>query len=112
MTTLGKMLRPGIFTMAVLLTATTANAYDRNVFIRNNTSETMLSFYASNVDADDWQEDILRTGVLRPGERVKVLIDDGLGYCRYDLKAVFMDGSSAIRRRVNVCRVSSWTIND
>ncbi len=39
-------------------------------------------------------------------------INDGTGYCRYDLKAVFSDGSTAKRFNVDVCAIAEWTIHD
>jgi hypothetical protein len=87
-------------------------AYDRRVVVYNNTSSTMRAFHASNIGTVDWQEDILGTDVLRPGRRVRINIDDGTGYCRFDFKAVFSDGTKVIRRNVNVCEVGSWTISD
>ena len=99
---------------AVALSTTGANAdnEDRRVRIINNTSYTMQRFYASNVDTDDWEEDILGNDVLRPGCSVVVNIDDGTGHCMYDFKAVFSNGRSLVRQGINVCRISSYTYTD
>ena len=70
----------------------------------------MYHFYASNVGENDWQEDILGRSVLEPGESVDVRIDDGSGYCRYDLKAVFTGGRYATRYGLNVCTAERWTV--
>jgi hypothetical protein len=79
----------------------------------NNTPYTMTYFYASNVDRQVWEEDVLGSHVLEPGQEVNVDIDDGTGYCRFDLKAVF-DGIEApvVRHNLDVCSTLSWTIND
>ena len=99
---------------AVALTTTGANAdnEDRRVRIINNTSYTMQRFYASNVDTDDWEEDILGNDVLRPGRSVTINIDDGTGHCMYDFKAVFSNGRSLVRQGINVCRITSYTYTD
>ena len=71
----------------------------------------MTGLYGSNVGSDSWEEDILGSDVLESGTSVNVNFDDGTGYCKYDLKAVFEDGDSVIKRGINVCTVGTWTIN-
>lgn len=88
--------------------ATSAHAADRHVRIINATEHTMVRFYASNIDADDWQEDILGDSVVRPGDDVNVNIDDGSGHCRFDFKAVFDDGEATVKHNVDVCSISSF----
>jgi hypothetical protein len=90
----------------------TMQAQDRHVSVINETSRTLVSFYASNILRPGWEEDILGFNVLAPGHSVRVNIDDGTGYCWFDLKAVFADGSEAVRYGVNVCRIETWTIYD
>lgn len=89
-----------------------AQAQDRHVLVNNESSYTLVRFYASNVGTNDWQEDILGRGVLAPGYYVNVNIDDGTGYCHFDLKAAFSSGQEVIRRNVDICTVLSWTIYD
>lgn len=85
---------------------------DRHIVIVNDTSYTLVSIYASNIGSESWEEDLLQRGTLAPGGKVRANIDDGTGYCRYDLKAVFNNGASAIKRNVNVCQIETWTIHD
>lgn len=109
-----KKLLAGVVALGVAVTGATALAqsYDRRVEIVNATSETMMYFYASTVDAASWEEDILGDAVLPSGNSVIVNIDDGSGYCRYDLRAVFADGSEGIQAGVNVCEVATFTFHD
>ena len=89
-----------------------ASALDRRILLRNNTDEAVIEFYASNVGSDDWEEDILGPDRFLPsGNAVIINIDDGTGYCRFDFKTVFSDGSNVIRRDVNVCEVTSYTVS-
>ncbi|MFZ5670686.1 MAG: hypothetical protein ACOY4K_14450 [Pseudomonadota bacterium] len=97
-----------VITATTALTPSLASAEDRRVRIINETQHTIVRFYASNVGATSWEEDILGDGVLRPGQSVVINIDDGSGYCLYDFKAVFDDGDSLIRQRVDVCKISSY----
>lgn len=78
---------------------------DRHVRIYNDTSVVLREFYASNVGRSTWEEDILGTNVLRPGQSVNVNVDDGTGACVFDFKAVFSDGTSRVHNRIDVCRV-------
>lgn len=109
-----KKLLAGVVALAVAATAVTAwaQSYDRRVQIVNATSETMMYFYASTVDAATWEEDILGDAVLPSGNSVIINIDDGSGYCRYDFRAVFADGSEAVQAGVNVCEVATFTFQD
>ncbi len=92
--------------------AVARDGLDRRVLVTNATSQVMLHFYASNVGYNTWYYDILRDGVLEPGDSVVVDIDDGTGYCRYDFRAEFTGGHVATRYNVNACEVSSWTVYD
>ena len=86
-----------------------ANAANRHVDIVNDTGMTMAEFYASATGTDDWEEDILGSDTLANGEVFDVDIDDGSGACKFDFKAVFTDGSSHVRRSVDVCSISTFT---
>lgn len=92
--------------------ATHALALDRHVLVINATSYTIREFYASNVGASSWQEDILGDEVLQPGDTINVNVDDASGYCKYDFRAVFDDGTEATKRAVNVCEVVKFTFTD
>ena len=88
-----------------------AAALDRRVQIVNQTGYTIVEFYASNTGTDDWQEDILGADVLPSGSAVMINIDDGTGYCKYDLLAIFEDGDEVVKPDVNVCEVATFTYN-
>jgi hypothetical protein len=90
-------------------TTTTTSSADRHVTVVNNTNSTMTEFYGSNAGSSIWEEDILGRDVLSPGDSVRVDFTDGSGYCTFDLKAVFRDGSTLIDKNVNVCTTGSVT---
>ncbi len=93
------------------LTNTAAMALDRRVQINNNTSFTIVEFYASNTGTADWQEDILGSEVLAAGSSVMVNIDDGSGYCKFDFLAVFDDGDNVVSADNNVCELAVFNFN-
>ncbi len=101
-------------TLAMLVFSTQlsfAENLNRHVLVVNNTDFTMMRFYASNKDSTSWEEDILGDDVLPPHSQIDINIDDGTGYCIYDLKAVFDDGVEVEERGLNVCEVGTWTVN-
>ncbi len=101
-----------VVAVVVMGVAAGAGAEDRRVRIINETSYTITEFYASNVGADTWEEDILGLDTLPPGESVVINFDDGTGYCKFDFKAVFSDGDEAVKRGVDVCEISSFRFTE
>lgn len=95
--------------VAVTLATTAASALDRRVRVHNKTSYIIEQFYASNVGAKSWEEDILGRDVIHPGQYWTINIDDGTGYCKYDFLAVFEDGEQVTKRAVNVCEVTDFS---
>ncbi len=96
---------------ALALTGTPASArWNRHVEVVNDTSDYMVAFHASRVGARTWEEDILGSRKLAPGNSVNVNIDDGSGSCQFDLRAEFAGGGHAERYNVDVCKVETWTV--
>jgi hypothetical protein len=109
------MKRLFVFAFCALIGLSNSQAADREnrrIRIINNSSKPIYHFYASNIDRTNWEEDILGTKVLLPGQQTTINIDDGSGHCLYDFKAVLSDQRSATTRSVNVCTQSSWTVVD
>ena len=94
------------------LTNSSAMAMERKVQINNQTSYTIVEFYASNTGTADWQEDILGSDVLASGGSVMINIDDGSGYCKYDFLAVFDDGDQLVSADNNVCELDNFNFTD
>ena len=98
--------------LCALQTATgpPASALDRWIELTNNTRMAIVEVYISPVGAQLWDVDLLGADILAPASSVLVDIDDGAG-CRFDVKTVFDDGSTQIRRNVNVCKVERYAIS-
>jgi hypothetical protein len=114
---MNKLRRFGICLTTILaLGLTTISAQcseNRYVRVVNRASSPIRYLYASNVDRDSWEDDILgQWRMIATDHYVDVNIDDGSGHCLYDLKAVLLDGRKAITRNVNVCTQESWTVTD
>jgi hypothetical protein len=98
--------------LCVLQTATgfSAFALDRWIEFTNNTRMAIAEIYISRIGSRLWNVDLLGDDLLAPASSVLVKIDDA-GGCRFDLKTVFDDGSTQIRRNVNVCDVERYAIS-
>ncbi len=105
MTMFRNLLLAGMMTAAL---PTAALAADHRVTIVNETNNTMIRFYASNSGRTSWEEDILGNRVLKPGQSVRVNIDDGTGACVFDFRADFDDGDKLTRNSINVCEISTY----
>lgn len=97
---------------ALLALTNSAMAMERKVQINNQTSYTIVEFYASNTGTADWQEDILGSDVLPSGSSVSINIDDGSGYCKFDFLAVFDDGDQLVSSDNNVCELDEFNFTD
>jgi hypothetical protein len=92
-------------------TVPSASALDRHIQIINNTRVVIIEIYLAQVGTDRWQKDLLNDDILEPANSVFLQIDDGTGYCRFDMKTVFDDGTSMIHRNVNMCRMEGFAIS-
>ena len=97
--------------LCALQTATgpPASALDRWVELTNNTRMAIVEISISHVGAELWNVDLL-DDFLAPASSVLVNIDDRTG-CRFDVKTVFDDGTTRIRRDVNVCEMERYAIS-
>lgn len=86
-----------------------ALAANRKVDVINKTGSTMTSFFASSSGTDNWEEDMLDNDTLTNGETLEADIDDGTSACIYDFKAVFADGDTVIKKKINVCEITTFT---
>lgn len=94
--------------LGVVLMSPIAHAENREVRIINETGAALVEFYASNAGTSNWEEDMLGWDRLRSGGSFVADIDDGSGYCRFDFKAVFDDGRTAVKYGVDVCRIETF----
>ncbi len=106
-----KLFAPFILAAGMLALAAPVVALDRKVTIVNNSGFTISYFYGSNVGTTFWEEDLLSSDVLSDGATVVVNFDDTTGYCRFDFRAIFDDGTELVKKDVNVCEIATFTIN-
>jgi len=92
--------------------AMTAAAYDRHVTIHNNTGMTLYRFYSTNSGASRWGNDVMGTSTLPNGSSMRLNFDNSKGYCNFDFRAVFEDGTVLQRANVDVCDIGDYYYTD
>ena len=106
----------GLFFGALLITsapgAAAPDGKNRKITIENLSSHTVRELYASPVSAKTWEEDLLGQRTLAPAKSLNANVDNGTNECQYDLKVVLDDKREYVRRNVNVCAVTKWTIGE
>jgi hypothetical protein len=95
--------------LALGMAATSARAQDIAYQLINSTSSTLLEFYTSPVDVDNWEFDLLADLDVEPGEEVTVMIGDGRTQCEYDLLFVF-DTGEQFTDTVDICQLASYEL--
>ena len=101
-------LRLGFAAAFVMGSALTASAYDRHLTIHNDTGLTMTQFYSTNSGASRWGHDVLGNSTLPNGSAMRFNFDNANGYCEFDFRAVFEDGTVLQKGGVNVCEVGDY----
>ena len=95
-------------TALALLSAGQAMALDRTVRIHTDTGLTLYRFYSTNTGASRWGRDVMGSTTLAPGATMKLNFDNAEGYCEFDFRAIFEDGTELTRQAVNVCETSDY----
>lgn len=97
------------FAAAVALaTATPAIAEVWDLVLTNASGREIKMVEASPSGAATWQknivdEEVRKAANIRPGGRATVHFDKVGSQCRYDLKATFVDDTTAVWSNINVC---------
>ncbi len=90
------------------LSALPAEAQDRRMRIHNDTGYTMTRFYSTNSGYANWGSDVLGTSTLPSGRSMRLNFANKQGYCLFDFRAIFEDGTELLRGNVNVCEMSDY----
>jgi hypothetical protein len=103
------LVRIAVAAMALLAVAAGragADSFDRTVRIVNGTGATLVQLYGTS--GGGWGSNRLRGGAIPPGGASTVNFDDGSGQCRFNVKAVFANGSEMQNNNIDVCQTRSF----
>lgn len=85
-----------------------ATAYDRHVRIHNDTGLVLYKFQSTNSGATHWGSDVMGKSTLPSGSSMRLNFDNSKGYCEFDFRAVFEDGTVLQKANVNVCETADY----
>jgi len=88
------------------LAANAASAYERWVKIENTAATAVVSVQISHINDNFWGPDIL-PGIIQAHSGAVVDPVNVQGYCRFDVKLSYADGTTAEIRDVNLCEALS-----
>jgi len=93
------------------VTGPPASAFEKYLELTNNTRMAVIEIYAAPVGTGRWQPDLLRDSILPPANSLQVNMDTGGASCRFDFRIVFDDGTSWVRRDLDVCALQRYAIS-
>ena len=104
----------GFLLLATLAVATTGAvlADPRDFTLVNGTDGIITHAYVSPADTNSWEEDVLGTDVLGPGDSVDIYFTDAGTGCVYDIKVLVADGREGYLWGVNLCDTSTVTFTN
>ncbi len=99
--------RAALFVLAAL-SAAPALADHMKVRIHNDTGLTLYRFFSTNSGSTRWGNDVMGSSTLASGRSMSLNFDNSYGYCLFDFRAIFEDGTELLRANVNVCELSDY----
>ncbi len=89
-------------------------ASDLVIKIKNGTKSVLTKVYVSPVGVDDWEEDVLGTDVLGPGETLRITLGGGRKVCNFDMKFEFSEDSNldTTTDTQNLCKLETYTLTE
>ena len=94
------------------ISAAQADRHDRRIVVINKTPYRMTGLYASNTGANKWRYNMLKSDYLAPNDSIVANVDDGSGYCMFDLLATFEDNTEAKSYNIDACKAETWTVHE
>ena len=92
-----------------LLSAVPAAAQTYGVRFQNNSGATVWRIYSSPTHNGSWEQDLLGSSVLYPGQRLEVMIHN-VANCYNDVLVEFESGYS-FTDTFDLCSYNQYTIN-
>ncbi len=84
-------------------------SYNRDFTVYNRGRNAVYYIYVSPITTSSWEEDVLGSRVLMPGNSITIRMPDYGSQCYFDIRIVDSTGYSQEFYNVNLCSVSSVT---
>ena len=97
-------------TAALLFAAHGALANDADFTLKNKTGYQIDEVYIALPSTGNWGNDIMGTGALGDGEKVKITFPHGNGACKFDIKVKYNDGDGSQWGGVDLCQYDSISL--
>ena len=101
-------LRLTLAALALGATAIAAAATDRHLRTHNDTGLTLYKFYSTNSGSTHWGRDVMGSSTLPTGSSMRLNFDNAHGYCKFDFRAEFEDGTVLQKANVDVCATGDY----
>jgi hypothetical protein len=83
----------------------------RDFTVVNNTSTTLEALFVSSSGSTTWGENVLDESIPTGASTALNYMGEASD-CLFDIKGIFSDGVETEDRRVDFCKVSTYTFND
>ncbi len=108
-----KSLVGGLAALVLVAGAAPVLAQTVEFTVINNSSYDLHYFFTTPSNENNWGEDLLGdSGILEAGYQATATIGDGSDQCLYDFRFVMDNGAELIEPGIDICQLSSYTIND
>ena len=97
-------------TMLLMPAAAGAFASDADFVLKNKTGYQIDEVYVAPHSSKNWGKDIMGSGSLGDGEKVKIVFPHGNGACSFDLQVKYNDGDTAAWSDVDLCKYETITL--
>jgi len=105
----GPQAAPDVATNANVATTTPARGFT----VINAGTDAVFHVFATRCEDGNWGSDRLGSNeVISPGQRRTLNLYDGTGPCCFDLRARFKNGAKRDFMKVDVCRLTHWTVTN
>jgi len=105
-----RRLRLAVLSLSGLLAAVPAMAEQQKFKLINKSGYTLVRFYATPSNTDDWGRDIFGDATLASGYSSYVTVPGNSSQCVYDFKMIFSDDDVVVDT-INLCQTATYTIN-
>jgi hypothetical protein len=108
----GEKIMKSLFGFAVLMVASVSPAFaaEETLKVNNRTGYTINEIYIAPASSDNWEEDVMGDDALVTDTSVDIDFSKSEDTCKWDLKAVYDDKTTAVWRNVDLCKISTISL--